>query len=59
MVLVVIVLWTVLFGIASLIEAAGVRATGAVVITALQRRLNRNLLLQARQITLRPTAMVL
>jgi TRAP-type mannitol/chloroaromatic compound transport system permease large subunit len=58
-VLVVIVLWTVLFGIASLIEAAGVRATDAGVITPLQRRLNRDLLLQAGQIKLRPTAMVL
>ncbi len=59
MILMVIVLGTVLFGIALPTEAAGVRATAAGVITALQRRLNWNLLLQAGQITLRPTAMVL
>ena len=40
MILVVIVLGTVLFGIASPAEAAGVGAAGAVVITAFQRRLN-------------------
>lgn len=59
MVLAVIVPETVLFGIASSIEAAGVGAAGVGVTTAHQRRLNWNLPLQAGQTTLRATAMVL
>jgi len=59
MILVALVLGTMFTGIASPTEAAGVGAAGAIVITAIQRRLTWTALIQACENTLRATAMVL
>lgn len=59
MILVALVLGTMFTGIASPTEAAGVGAAGAIVITAIQRRLTWRALIQACDNTLRATAMVL
>lgn len=59
MILAAIVLGTVSFRITVMIESAGAWAADTGAITALQQRLNWNLLLLAEQIPLHSTAMVL
>lgn len=57
--LVVLVLGSILFGIATPTEAAGVGAIGSIVICALYRKLNLEVIQEACQATLKLTGMVL
>jgi len=58
-ILIFLVLGTIFTGIAAPTEAAGVGAAGAIVLTAVQRKLSRKGLVEAAENTLKSTAMVM